>query len=209
MRRVLLLGVLAVLVSGCKISYLGNLKVTSTIEIKHEVRDTTGATQPPVRFETARIEPGNYKAQVSLFGCCEFGIAVDSKSSKGRTYRFPIPNKKRSLPDADGDFFLKAEDIGQNFDLVGNIKTETTKSDIMRMNQMCQYQDYVTVCDDRGCYTRPILRYGWQWTEFYYKTTKTYMTVIFKPKGQNSILGSFEGSRSESEKVIVSQGPCY
>jgi hypothetical protein len=209
MRRVLLLGVLAVLFSGCKISYLGHLKVTSTIEIKHEVRDTTGATQPPVRFEIARIEPGNYGAQVSLFGCCEFGIAVDSKSSKGRTYRFPIPNKKLSLPSTDGDFFLKAEDIGQNFDLVGNVKSENTQSDIIRLNQMCQYQDFDTVCGNQGCNSKPVLRFGWQWSEFYFKTTTTHLTVNFRPKGQDSTLGYFRGSRSESVKVIVKQEPCY
>jgi len=206
MRHLLVLSLFSIFAFGCKTDLSGTLNLTSTLTVQHEIREQLEESET-WKTVTSNLKPGNYDAKISLSGCCNFSLTINPGSWRRQIFQMTLP-KNATLPSGDGDFYLRGQDIKQEFDLSGNIKTHTTKSDIIKRHESCQYQDVETICDSRGCFTHTVWRTGWQWTEFYTQTQTINMRASFKPRGQTSDLGTFKGHESTRERIILYQTPC-
>lgn len=204
--RLLFLAFFAIGLASCKTDLTGQLDLGQSLSVNHEVSGHYGDSES-TRIETTKIKPGVHQARISLSGCCDLTLTLNPKSWKRQTFKMSLP-RNTSLPKDEGDFHLSGKDINQNFDLKGSLFTQVQDSEVIKRYERCQYQDYQTICDSRGCYSQPIWRTGTQWVEFFDRYKTVTMNATFQVANHATEIGSFKGVEETHEKIILYQTSC-
>lgn len=134
-------------------------------------------------------------------------IATLTAGDRSTQITIKIP-KGSSLPD-DGVFYFTSAQIGQPFRIEGTNHITETRSDMRYEYNSCQYTRYEQWCSPQGCITRPVTVWGQQRTQFYYSTVNRQLQFDMKEDNLTGPLAHFAGASESTQKVIVSQSPCW
>lgn len=208
-----LLAIAATLLATSCMEINGNLKVNSQLN-----------------FNNDRVPAGNYVSQLVIDSKEKVTLEIEgvyrSKSVTDVVFRIP---KDSSIPQDNGNFFFRADEVDQPYDLAGEVQTDITRSPRRLDRERCTYDAYETRCrrECRNiCRTRPdgrrvcrqrcqdrcrrvrVTRWGWRDIEYYLRTeNKDYLVELLVP---NSSLqaAEFRGNYRRSQKIIQYRGLC-
>ncbi|PIP95934.1 MAG: hypothetical protein COW00_01715 [Bdellovibrio sp. CG12_big_fil_rev_8_21_14_0_65_39_13] len=113
---------------------------------------------------------GQYKAKVEFPSKKRMVLSLNGNDSE---FTFKIP-KDTPIPD-NGRVALTRDQVGQPYDIVGDVATAVTRGNILENWQSCTYQRPYTVCrtDARGnrtCWTEYRTEFGQQYVRYYMET---------------------------------------
>lgn len=128
---------------------------------------------------------------------------------------------KGTIPAEEGDFFIPAEQTGQNYDLSGVSDRYDEYSDLRYTTEQCseQVREYRChqVCekDSQGktwcrdeCGYEYVTVYGDQEVEYRNHYVTRTNDTRFLMKGTRKEVGSFKGSRTDTYREVEYTGPC-
>lgn len=196
----LLLLLPVVALSGCD-SISGEIKVSQEFPVK--VREGFLG----LKTRIGNLKKGTYEA--TLAPVLGGGVQIVLKQGDRQSHLpINITNKSR-LPKYDGRLDLPASETGQPFDLVGDVNSERSQSDLIRTTESCSRTKYVRECKRDKCEDVSITITGEQDVEYYYSYIDTYLSAkVMKPR-KSQVLAKFNGSRRESSKNYTYQGACW
>lgn len=189
--KIVLLSLVTLFIAGCD-EMEGELNVSKSFRVNG-------------RSGQEKIETGVYKTALD-FKRGRVVAEIQRPSGKVKV-DFNVPDNS-SLPD-NGNFELRSAQTGQSVDIVGNVKTNESKSAMQSGYENCQYQDFDPVCGQNGCITRPVQRWGRQYAEFYFIDTDKNIQFFMNDVGSTKHNAKFTGVSRVSQKVIVRQGQCF
>ncbi|MCB0391104.1 MAG: hypothetical protein KDD58_07430 [Bdellovibrionales bacterium] len=96
--------------------------------------------------ETVLLQPGTYSLKLNFKSSKAVDIEVKTKSNTTKTIPIEMKNGQ-SFPEYNGRVSLKGSDIGQNFDLVGDVDSVITESETYREYERCSEQVKRRVCE--------------------------------------------------------------
>lgn len=129
------------------------------------------------------------------------------------------------IPRGSGRIELLGSQVGQNFDLQGELNTDVRESQRESGYEQCSYQDYEYVCRPvcrdytgrdgrrhrdcrRECGHEYVTKYGSQRVEFHYVTTTVSVEADLLATSNKDMLGNLSVSRTDSVKHFDYQGVC-
>jgi hypothetical protein len=158
--------------------------------------------------KTITVAPGQYTGSVSLArGGSEFEFAIKGVAGKTQKVRIKLP-KGEKVPTSEGPIELKAAEIGQPFDVRGNVDTQVTESDEMSGTQSCPIAHNFRVCDSNGCRVDSSIHYGTQAITYHYENTTETLETEFLDAKSGATLATFSGEKDSSDQIIDSSGDC-
>jgi hypothetical protein len=205
-KMLLLVSMFFVLVSCKEIS--GSLTVDQAFDavvVKSCGWDPFGSCEPT---KTIAIQPGNYKSKIDFSS--KNNIKLELKANKvtetillkrPANFEFPV----------NGQFHLAASQIGQSFDVHGDVMTTVTTTERRRGYESCTYtvNEYVCYPDSNGhtqCGYQPRQVWGNRPVEYYLESTDRVLTAHIT--ASESKLAHFHGQRIDTEKIYLYQGIC-
>jgi hypothetical protein len=160
-----------------------------------------------VKNQKVTVQPGQYRTSLN-FERDKVEVTLLSENNSKTKIKFYYA-QGTTFP-SNGPFELKSEQTGQPVDIKGNIQTVETRSQPQRGYQNCQYQDYQTICNEQGCTTVPVNRWGRQYTEYYVRTIQRNVDFeILESHAQANKLANFNGASAYSQNVITWQDRCF
>ena len=113
------------------------------------------------------------------------------------------------LPE-NGQFEMPASQLGQKFSIKGTTETKRIDSDLFRGYEQCNYTRYEYVCyivnNQQVCRQEQRTIYGQQRVEYFNRRTNKKLNVNFL---DTSLLATFSGTRSTSERVYTFKDYCF
>ena len=197
----------------------GELSGTITLQRAMNVVDKKGKTQ--------QLANGTYRA--------EFEYKEDKREIKLKV-KDAIQGKKdlemkiivpatTEIPRNNGSVVLKGNEIGQPFDLHGELNTDVSETSPTRGVESCTYteREYVCrrVCEERigrdgkkytdchrACDYEYVTKYGQKDVEYHYVTTTvSLMADLLETQSQENV-GKLNVDRTDSRQVYDYVGPC-
>lgn len=200
---ILTVGILALsfATTGCKKEpyvFQSSLKVEKAFIIK---------TDTP---EKITLNQGDYPATLNI-NSTRAKITVQTASGKNTSFRLRLPEKIK-LP-SNGRLTLSAEQTGQPFETVVDIKTDVSQSGTKREFENCTVQETDSVCGVVGnppqtiCQPITRTRWGQRQVEYFEKSYHRQIIATLSAEGQNS--AQLTGSRVDREIIYLYQGMCF
>lgn len=198
-----------------RVSFDSTLDVYSPLKIKS-------------RNDSLSLDTGKLDAQFIIKGKKNFELKIEGDNE--RTIKFPIPSSVE-LPRYNGEIFIAANDLEQDFDLAGAVRTnvDTTSSQtvtedctvktgtrrICRMEPgpvVCQIVNGREVCTTSShevCTYEDIFEHGEHEVTFHYQTSQTGLDLEFKASGCATVLAHLKGnSNSQTSKIVENETKC-
>lgn len=198
---------------GCKSAINGTLDVKKTFTAIQEKtgRDCSGDRSPwdppcdDNRSSVVTINPGQYQAKINFLSKTKFEIEV--KSNQTKKFQVKIPSNLE-IPN-NGEFQIPSNKSGQNFDLVGAVKTIQEKSRPQREWETCPVVRDEVICGPQGCI--PVRREYWGRREVEYRIVKTDQSILVNILAKNAtdLLAQFQGRDVSQYREYTYQGFCY
>ncbi len=195
----------SLVVVGCKeeeVKIKGNLEIglpTSFKNVDANARDTI-------------LQPGQYSTILGFKSRREVEMQIKTnKKTLVASIKIPAGQK---FPTENGVIALSAKDIGQGFDLMGQVRTEVTKGQVVRDHQSCTWTRTTPNCFPVGnppqmvCQDRQETQWGQQVVE--YRNDKKHREITFQIQtpGTEEVRGHFESIKDWTEKVVLYEGRC-
>lgn len=196
------------------------MEINGTLSVKREVTFN----------QSDVLAVGDYVSQLKINSRDRVTLEVRNGKSNQRDLDvdFDIP-KGSSIPQDNGNFFFRADEVGQPYDLSGEVQTDITRSARRFEREQCTYTDYETRCRrvcQNICRTRPdgrrvcrqrcenrcsrvaVTRWGLRDIEFYIRTeNKDYFVELLLPNS-NRQAAHFDGNYRRSQRIIEYRGQC-
>lgn len=200
----LLLGLAAL--TGCDIE--GSLNVNQSVNLV----DKKGRPVPIVAGQSYKTELGKDGDKV------KFNIKINGKEKEIRLS--PVPGTK--LPKYAGELMIPAARSGQPVDFHGVIDTQDYDGRNQRGSQSCTTTAQIRVCSqvpvpvasgapartEERCSFESRTVTGTQEIDYYDRTTTTSADVRLLLPNTQSVVATFSGSKSSSQKIITWSGRC-
>ena len=201
------------------------LLATSCVKIHGDLKVSQGLS-----FNSSTVQPGDYKSTLNINSKTRVTLEIENdnpdKSALEVIFRIP---ENSGIPQNNGTFFFRSNEVAQPYDLSGEVKTQVTRSPRRFDRERCPYDDYETRCRRvcrNICRTRPdgrrvcrercqnecrrvrVTRWGWRDIEYHNRTEdKDYMVEFLNP-GTNFQAAKFDGNYRRSQKIIEYRGMC-
>ena len=154
-------------------------------------------------------------ATIFLVGCerieGQLNITKELKlvNSKGKKYIF-IHNG--NIPD-NGTFAISSKVSGQPVDLLGDVKTVQTNSEIRDTTQSCTYQESYQVCHPmpqggQRCTNETRTVQGREWIRYYDRLTTQNVNLSVREVSTTVEVADFHGDLSYTDRIIINQSGC-
>lgn len=220
MKSILLLAAVTLLTTSC-VSLDGTLVVSEKMSVKKK-----GGFLNLGR-KNVDIEANQYDAHLTVLGKNNYALILN----KGED-RISIPLKSEkdlNLPQYDGEIRIAGSDIGQPFDVRGRIDTDISSSPTQEAIESCTWDTRETRChiecqdqvtkDDHGvehkenkcqklCEDYTVTHQGRHEVIFHYTTTHRDLSLELLKEGTSAGVAHFNGSSTETSKIIERQGIC-
>lgn len=198
----------------------GGEKYSGTIN----VAETLSFSQ---KKKTITLPVGQYAASVKASS--KTNLALEIKLDKKNKLEIDFKAAKGTKIIADnGTINLPASMNKQPYDIVGRqtiyvddgSKTRTTESCTYTENEYsCWTEEIPETCDKEGncsgggtqndCGYIDLQKSGTQEVEYFYRSTDKYVAVNLNVPNTNTVVATFKGSVSYSNKVYTYEGACY
>jgi hypothetical protein len=209
--RSLLLGVVALFLTTSCMEIDGKLEVIEDLQ-----------------FNNATVEAGNYRSTLQIDSRDKVTLEIKNGNKRDTEVEFRIP-KDSGIPQDNGTFFYRANEVDQPYDLSGEVKTNITRSPRRYDRERCSYQDYETRCRRvcrRVCRDRPdgrrvcrdrcqrqcrrvrVTKWGWRDIEYHNRTEDKDYTVEFLQPNSNMQAAMFDGNYTRTTRIINYRGRC-
>lgn len=204
--------------TGCNQSTDGTLAVEKELKIRVTVSGPSqpspipgqpgGPSQPS--FEDRVLAPGHYEASLTMKSKSEAVLSI--KADRTQEVSFKVPAGVQ-IPEAGGEFHLTAAQSGQYMDLHGTVTTRYEDSRTYREQESCTYQTTEQYCYHQPghgtvCQIRTITHYGWRDVEYFVRTATKTINVALLDSADQSRIGAYDGSRTESWREYLYQSYC-
>jgi len=159
-----------------------------------------------------KVSPGQYGAKVTVKNK-KMKLKLDGIDKK---ITFKIPSNAK-LPSGSGSIFLKSNQIGQNYDIEGDILADTQRSRVYRERESCTYtrneRQCRRHCDRRNncrsiCENVQVTVHGYKRVEYYNITTHKDYTLNLLAPNSSRVVASFDGDYTASHKNYIYEGVC-
>lgn len=204
--RLLVITLLFLGISSCRLDLDGHLNVTTPITITHDVKEQWGDAEQ-WRSETTLLPVQNTSTSLSLAGCCQLSLVLHHSKWNKQTFNFELP-KNTQWPESNGEFYVKGTEMNQVFDLQGNLSTHQQQGELIKRQETCTYTVTEQSCDSRGCSSHQVTRYGYQRVEYYPVTIQQNLNVSFLNSQSLAPLGQFTGEKTTLRKDYVYKSIC-
>lgn len=211
--RNLLLGVVALFLTTSCMEIHGDLKVSQDLN-----------------FNNTTVLAGDYKSTLNIDSRSKVTLEVQSNRSNKNIAEvvFKIP-RDSGIPQDNGTFFFRSDEVDQPYDLSGEVNTQVTRSPRRFDRERCSYDDYETRCRRvcrNICRTRPdgrrvcrdrcqnecrrvrVTRWGWRDIEYHNRTENKDYFVEFLQPGTNTQTADFNGNYRRTQRIIEYRGLC-
>lgn len=191
------------------ISLIGLLFFTSCETLTGDFTSLGDVVLKDSKGKSVVISEGVYlESKVKLKSKKKLKLIVD-----GKTYEFKIPKGAR-IPTDNGSIELTSDQVGQAYDVSGNINTEVNHGNVERSREACDWQEPYSVCtvDSNGrrvCRTEYRRRYGWKDVQFHYDEIDKHLSVSLVLPPSNIESAIFIGNQRYYKKVIEYEGRCF
>lgn len=169
--------------------------------------------EPIVVLKNQEIKPGEFRGTFSFRSKKQVELTVRVSKYKKVKIPFKIPNGDQ-FPKYSGDFELKGVDSMQPVDIMGNIDTQESDSELVRGYERCTYKTDESVCHTAGsppqthCTTQSVTHHGRQQVEYYFHYTNTELNLDVLAPLTNTVLANYVGKRNLQEKRYTFLGRC-
>jgi|GEM_PF-6512201 len=164
----------------------------------------------------------NYKDKVSQVLVGDYTAELKNKKNKvtivlknydmngDRELKILLPEGK-TLPEDNGSFDFTRDDLGQSFDVHGDVATTSERDSTRHEYRSCNYMDreyhcYIDASRHYGCYWRDVLRYGHQEVWFHQVIVQKNVNVDFVDS--DVIIAGFDSFTTKRYEVIENATLC-
>ena len=229
MKRIVLLGLLALSAVACN-------PVKGSLTILKPFTYVNPASENMIRFcrfhptdsycrdvdlsnPTITFQAGTYTAKLEFPSKSKLNLVIRGASpQRENSLTFNIPKDQR-IPAVSGAFALTAQQTGQQFDLNGTVDTQISDSASTRGWETCSEVVYVRVCHIEPspnpripprevCSAEPVVRYGNEDVEYFYRTTDKNVLMDLLQPGQSTQIAHFSGTATDNEKIYTYRSGC-
>lgn len=153
------------------------------------------------------VEPGVADAKLKVESKDKVILEV-SKAGRNNnpkiTFRIP---KHEPLPSYDGAFELTSQQVGQPYDVKGDLRSKITRGPQRRKTESCTYYDRVERCQQVNgreyCEWERVERTGERCVEYYEETTiQDLVFDLYKP-GTSENVSQFDGQYRSTQDIIT------
>ncbi len=191
-RIISMLAPLALLISCERITFNNYLNVEKEITIK-------GKQNTSMHFE-----PGKIFLDLTINQNRKVEIKVFDKQKQAVVFKLPREN---FIPMDHGDFFIKAEEMKQEFDLEGNVMTSFFDTPSVTTVEVCQRAIETQVCRSTSqgteCSIVTVYKPGKREVVTHYEERETTLDLTFKTPGASEIMATFKGTHVSHERQLV------
>ncbi len=195
------------------------LALTACDEMKGTNTVTQTLNAVDKKGKQVSIKPGTYKMGFKYDQKDrELDIKIKKSNENGKDVKLKLAVASEvTMPRDNGSFALLSNQIGQPWDLEGQVDTHSEDSSTTRTSESCSIAttEYVCreTCDSEGnncsttCADETVYIPGSQEVEYYYTTTTRTVNMQFKEAA--SELARFNAVSVSSYKHYTYQGTCY
>jgi hypothetical protein len=188
--------------------------------------------------KTVQIQPGNYQASLKVNSAKSFTLNLKADKNGESDILIPIKNEKEFSIPTNGNVIIRGSEIAQPFDLSGVIETNISVSGETRTNESCTIQRTENHCDkicsageivnprnDHESHdprdSRPripqcsivcrdviVTFEGSRFVEYHNRYTQRNLKADLLDLVNKSVLASFSGSDTESDRINDYIGEC-
>ncbi|OUR99793.1 hypothetical protein A9Q84_01835 [Halobacteriovorax marinus] len=164
-----------------------------------------------------KVPAGEHKASIKFSSKTKMKIDIKGVDKK---IKIKLP-KELSINNRNDEFFVAGEDVKQQYDFEGKIKTTYDRSSSHRGTESCTYTTYIRECEKvcrtnengrtrcrRRCESVPVTNHGYQDVEYYYSTRETNLKLKVVDPSTSANLAVFKGYDSDTSKVVTWSGSC-
>lgn len=193
-------------------------------------------TQAPLELtmkngKTVVVPVGDFDAKVKV---AKDGkeLKLEIKDVDGKNRKLTLkPTRPTKLPRKSGTFEIKGADVGQSWDIRGELRNETTTSDLRMDVEGCTVQYQVRRCNGwgrgggwgydgwghdryndghwRNCYWDTISFPGQRRVSYREIREEFALDLAFVEAASEMALGDFKGGRVDTRRAYENIGPCY
>ncbi len=214
MKTLIQLSVLAIMTLGLSSCdpFEGILKVKNTFTVVSTEKQSNcgydGNTYGCEQKVNVRIPVGDQNAKLDFVGRDQIQITTNINGRK--TYINMALPRNLNVPE-NGAFEISARDLGQSFSAKGGSATNVSDSQPYRGYEQCSYTRYEVECNvinnQQVCHEVPRTVYGQQYVEYFNRVTTKNLNVNFVDT--TTLLATFNGSRSSSQKIYQMHNQCF
>jgi hypothetical protein len=189
-----------------------DFKGVTTVSESMKVTDKKG--------KTASIASGSYETKFSLDEKDrELKIKIKDSTQDGKdvSLKLMIPTEV-SIPRDNGTFLLLGSQIGQVWNLEGQVDTRETSSGTQSGSESCSYESQEYVCHEtcdteglncsRSCGYETVYVPGSRDVEYYYTYTTRNVAMKFLAPENEAQLAKFAGTQTYSDIHYTYYGTC-
>ncbi len=192
-RMILILSLL--IFAGCReVQFEGVMEVAEPFLIKNS------------DLELVQLEKGEYGLSLTASSRKLVG-QVKTSDSNQLVFELLMP-KDVEIPD-NGTVLLDSEVTGQSFDLVANITTEFSDSEVIDTFENCRTQRWETVCTPGGCINRPVDVWGQRRVRYQNRTFTRFLETEILAKDSDKMLAATHSTNTEVQRVYIMEGHCF
>lgn len=157
--------------------------------------------------KTVTVPPGAYQAKLEIQSKRQMTLSIKGNQEEQRLV-VQLPDGSR-IPEDNGAIELSAAQIGQSYDLKGEVRTDTDRTPTRRERESCSYQDRIVTCNGQFCHDQIVTRWGWRDVEYHMLTETKNVSFRLTPPGAADAAARFEGRRAKTYKVYEYTGMCF
>ena len=194
MKKLVLAAMSVLLLTGCDKTFEGTFEVFFDFDAG----------------EKFRFVPGNYTADLNIKSKTKMELEVKNvDNGDDVVIKFKIP-KDEELPRENGHFSLTAEQVGQPFEIEGDIATQERDSQTRRDRERCTYRTRHCWRDGQGRrHCREETHWGWEEVEYYIHYTDQQLSVDLQSENTRDRAAHFAGEYHASRKIYTYRSHCW
>ena len=199
MKRIFLFIAALLFITAC-IPFSGSLNVHKSLILLNK------------QYENVSLDAGNYEAEISGKKRPQrLELKLQDKEGHKQIFNFYFP-EGTEIPKISGTFRIQASDVDQPWDLVGNLKTTDSKTDLFSGYEPCTIRH-----DDRFYHRRRPRKFdrkywadpGYRAVEYYYENEIKRLNIQIMEQGTQHSVAEFNGQAVTQTKVYTYQGFCH
>lgn len=211
----LIAGATALLGTACDRSAEGMIDVQSAMSVTDKKGKQlvlpVGAIQSKIQVDGDK--PGKQVLKIQL---------VNYAGNGGKDFKMELKIPANvAVPTSNGAFSVSGAQVGQAFDLAGDVSTDVRSGSQIRGSESCSWTESERVCErvqvqepggrchyDTVCKDQLVTRYGEREIEYHDEYTHVHVNAQFLAPGSAALLASFAGDRDWSNRINDYTGSC-
>jgi len=186
---------------GCDSQITGTTDVLMPLSIKNKKGVATVIS--PASYESSYAWSAKKHALTLTF--------KQQGQKKKQKFTIQLPSSV-NLPTQNGPISVGATELGQDWNLRGDIHTSNERSRDYRDFEYCSLTRWERICENfppYRCYDRSVTYPGHRQVEYHYESSHTILNLEFQDAANGAAVGTFDGARSDSDRVYTYYGACY